>query len=748
MRAFFTPISVSVAPGTAPFVTGSSQVCSNFNADLLDGFHATQFIDVSSSTQTKSGSLIVTGTFQSSLNIEAKTTFTPTTTGWYRVISATNQSSGRIVIRGSYNGKYADVEFLFAVNGYGNSGTITQLNLPDYYSGGSIVTQARISSDGSANIYLDIYVSDATSPSLLTVYGYGPELFGIVSSPVVGASAGSSNVSTITFQKGLVTTQSVVAALFSGAGTGLTGNATSLSIGGNAATATSISGGSTGDLLYQSTSATTAKLAIGPTGSLLQSSGTLPTWSTLASITVGGASNVSGGAAGSMPYQSGPGATIFLSIGAANSVLTSNGSSPQWSSSLALSGNISLGGATSLISINGNGSGGSQIQVPGGGNSMFSVLSSSGSVYLGTNVYYNGSSWTQSAYGGSANSSLIGFTPGTGALWWASSNSSSSWNVANGASLWDSTGKWTGSLNASAGAQVNGSTIITAGSGTSLASTNIAGGASGSLPYQSGPGATTFLGIGVASQVLTVNVGATAPQWTSQSSLSVGTAGIATNISGGATGDLLYQSAGATTSKLPIGAVSTVLQSSGTLPTWSTLASLTVGAATNISGGLAGDVLYQSAVGVTSKLSIGSANLALTSNGSVPVWGQISLTAGVSGTLPIANGGTGLSIAAQSTALLGPTSGAGAPTWRLLLFGDLPSNLVRKYTQSVGDNYASSFAVVHNFGTKDVEVSIRRNSDDVIANYASTITATSTSTVTVVFASIPAASQYTVTVMG
>jgi len=78
----------------------------------------------------------------------------------------------------------------------------------------------------------------------------------------------------------------------------------------------------------------------------------------------------------------------------------------------------------------------------------------------------------------------------------------------------------------------------------------------------------------------------------------------------------------------------------------------------------------------------------------------------------------------------------------------LPSNLVRKYTQSVGDNYASSFAVVHNFGTKDVEVSIRRNSDDVIANYASTITATSTSTVTVVFASIPAASQYTVTVMG
>jgi hypothetical protein len=42
------------------------------------------------------------------------------------------------------------------------------------------------------------------------------------------------------------------------------------------------------------------------------------------------ATNLAGGAAGSLPYQSGAGATTFVSIGASNSVLTSNGTAPVW----------------------------------------------------------------------------------------------------------------------------------------------------------------------------------------------------------------------------------------------------------------------------------------------------------------------------------------------------------------------------------------------------------------------------------
>jgi hypothetical protein len=47
--------------------------------------------------------------------------------------------------------------------------------------------------------------------------------------------------------------------------------------------------------------------------------------------------------------------------------------------------------------------------------------------------------------------------------------------------------------------------------------TNLAGGAAGSVPYQTGANATTFLGIGTAAQVLQVNSGATAPEWVNTS---------------------------------------------------------------------------------------------------------------------------------------------------------------------------------------------------------------------------------------
>lgn len=45
--------------------------------------------------------------------------------------------------------------------------------------------------------------------------------------------------------------------------------------------------------------------------------------------------------------------------------------------------------------------------------------------------------------------------------------------------------------------------------------TNLAGGAAGSVPYQSGASTTTFLSLGTAAQVLQVNSGATAPEWVS-----------------------------------------------------------------------------------------------------------------------------------------------------------------------------------------------------------------------------------------
>jgi len=76
---------------------------------------------------------------------------------------------------------------------------------------------------------------------------------------------------------------------FSGAGTGLTGTASGLSIGGNAATATSattatnLAGGANGSVPYQTGSGATTFLAAGTNGYVLTLAGGVPTWAAAAS---------------------------------------------------------------------------------------------------------------------------------------------------------------------------------------------------------------------------------------------------------------------------------------------------------------------------------------------------------------------------------------------------------------------------------------------------------------------------------
>jgi len=85
-----------------------------------------------------------------------------------------------------------------------------------------------------------------------------------------------------------------------------------------------------GDLIYYATGTAFTKLAIGSSTTILTSSGTAPQWSAASGVTVGTATNLAGGAAGSVPYQTASGATSFLSIGTSDYVLTSTGSAPTW----------------------------------------------------------------------------------------------------------------------------------------------------------------------------------------------------------------------------------------------------------------------------------------------------------------------------------------------------------------------------------------------------------------------------------
>lgn len=75
------------------------------------------------------------------------------------------------------------------------------------------------------------------------------------------------------------------------------------------------------------------------------------------------------------------------------------------------------------------------------------------------------------------------------------------------------------------------------------------------------------------------------------------------------------------------------------------------------------------------------------------------------------------------------------------------ANRKRKATGTLGDNSATSFAINHNFNTRDVIVEIYRNSgnfDTIIAD----IQRTSVNQVTVVFASAPTAAQFAYVIIG
>lgn len=97
-------------------------------------------------------------------------------------------------------------------------------------------------------------------------------------------------------------------------------------------TATNLAGGSTGSVPYQSAAGTTAMLSLGTSGYVLSAGASAPQYVAQSSLSVGTATNLAGGAASQIPYQTGAGATAFIANGTAGQVLTSAGAgAPTWS---------------------------------------------------------------------------------------------------------------------------------------------------------------------------------------------------------------------------------------------------------------------------------------------------------------------------------------------------------------------------------------------------------------------------------
>jgi Major tropism determinant N-terminal domain len=94
-------------------------------------------------------------------------------------------------------------------------------------------------------------------------------------------------------------------------------------------------GGAAGSLRYQSAANTSTFLGISGANTILRSTGSVPEWilpsvNGFTAFFATNATNIWGGAAGSLPYQSGANTSTFLGISGANTILRSTGTLPEW----------------------------------------------------------------------------------------------------------------------------------------------------------------------------------------------------------------------------------------------------------------------------------------------------------------------------------------------------------------------------------------------------------------------------------
>lgn len=158
---------------------------------------------------------------------------------------------------------------------------------------------------------------------------------------------------------------------------------------------------------------------------------------------------------------------------------------------------------------------------------------------------------------------------------------------------------------------------------------SLAGGVAFDIPYQAAPSVTAFLPIGAAGLVLTSNGAGIAPSW--QTSANVNTN--ANNIVGGLANRVVFQTAPGTTGFLGPATTDHILKGNGpgSPPSWSqkapqAVAADTAGVSTNIAGGAAGGVPYQTGAGATAILAAGTGTQVL-GGGTTPAWQNVDTAA-------------------------------------------------------------------------------------------------------------------------
>ena len=427
-------------------------------------------------------------------------------------------------------------------------------------------------------------------------------------------------------------------------------------------------------------------------------------WKNVAQSTlaVGTATNIAGGAAGSIPYQTGSGATSLL---AAGSGVLVGGSTPSYSTTPTLTGtnfsgipngaltNSSVTVGTTSISL-----GGSSLTL-GGLTSVTLTQNPTADYEAATKQYVDnlvsvGTTYHEPVYvespnsAGNLNATYSNGTLGVGAtltnagtqaaltidgvlmtvgkrvLIYNQTNQFENGvytvtTVGDGSTNWvltratdaDSYGPGPDALD-------QGSTFFVQAGSTGAGETYTCS-TVGTIVF--GTTAITFSQIG-ATQVYSAGTGLTLTGTQFALSTPVVVANGGTGLTSFTAGDLPYYSAGTALSKLGIGSNTYMLTSDGSAPTWTNPASVTVGnatsatsatsatTATNIAGGSAGDMPYQTGAGATSLLAAGAADYVLKANGAAaPSWvSQSTLSVGSASTATSATTATNLAGGAAS----------------------------------------------------------------------------------------------------
>ena len=237
---------------------------------------------------------------------------------------------------------------------------------------------------------------------------------------------------------------------------------------------TGLSSYTAGDTLYYASGTALSKLAIGAASRIMTSSGSAPQWTDPATITVGTATsattatNIAGGTANQILFQSGAGSTTFVTAPTVtDTFLKWNGSAFVWV--VGASGTVTAVTASAPLASSGG---------------------TAPDISLGTVTTANGGT------------GITTYTAGD-LLYYATGTALSKLGI--GASTYILTSSGT------APQYTDPATITVGTATTATTATNVTGGAAGSLVYQTGAATTSTLALGTQGYVL--RAGASAPEW-------------------------------------------------------------------------------------------------------------------------------------------------------------------------------------------------------------------------------------------